>query len=178
MLTSQLFYSSRMRVIPVPCRSDNYMYILVDEATKTTAVVDPYDPEKLAAAANAAGVTIGTHLFTTHHHADHSGGNAAFVAKYPDAIVYAGSDKAPGATHLLKHMETFKLGALDVTAVHTPCHTQDHICFYVEDKAANERGVFTGCVSLPPLPQPAVRSQLLTNRLQRHPLCRWQRPLF
>jgi len=32
--------------------------------------------------------------------------------------------------------------------VHTPCHTQDSICFYIEDKKTNERGVFTG--SAPP----------------------------
>ncbi|KAL8286590.1 hypothetical protein RQP46_004607 [Phenoliferia psychrophenolica] len=131
-------------------------YILVDEATQTTAVVDPYDPVKLHAAAEAAGVKIGSHILTTHHHDDHSGGNAAFVKKYPDAVVYAGSDKAPGATNLvrlslppsspvsLKHMDKFKLGSLDVTAVHTPCHTQDHICYYVHDTAKDTRGVFTG----------------------------------
>lgn len=26
----------------------------------------------------------------------------------------------------------------------TPCHTQDSICFYLEDTKTNERGVFTG----------------------------------
>lgn len=26
----------------------------------------------------------------------------------------------------------------------TPCHTQDSICFYIEDKKTSERGVFTG----------------------------------
>lgn len=30
--------------------------------------------------------------------------------------------------------------------LHTPCHTQDSICFYIEDKKTNERGVFTGYV--------------------------------
>lgn len=31
-----------------------------------------------------------------------------------------------------------------MTAIATPCHTQDHICFFVEDKAKNQRAVFTG----------------------------------
>ena len=44
----------------------------------------------------------------------------------------------------LKHNDTFKIGSLDVRAVATPCHTQDHICYYVEDKAKNQRAVFTG----------------------------------
>jgi hydroxyacylglutathione hydrolase len=28
--------------------------------------------------------------------------------------------------------------------LHTPCHTQDSICFFLEDKKKNQRGVFTG----------------------------------
>jgi hydroxyacylglutathione hydrolase len=44
----------------------------------------------------------------------------------------------------LKHDDTFKLGNLAVRAVATPCHTQDHICYYVEDAAKDQRAVFTG----------------------------------
>ncbi|ORY92946.1 beta-lactamase-like protein [Leucosporidium creatinivorum] len=135
---------TRMKVIPVPCRSDNYMYILQDEATGKAAVFDPYDPVKLQAAADKEGIKIGEYLLTTHHHNDHSGGNEAFIAEHKDAKVYAGSDKSPGATNILKHKDTFSMGNLKVTALHTPCHTQDHICYYVEDAAKNERGVFTG----------------------------------
>jgi hypothetical protein len=32
-----------MKVVPVPVRDDNYAYLLIDEATKTAAAVDPYD---------------------------------------------------------------------------------------------------------------------------------------
>ena len=28
--------------------------------------------------------------------------------------------------------------------LHTPCHTQDSICFFIEDKKTKQRGVFTG----------------------------------
>ncbi|KAK4053271.1 hypothetical protein OIO90_004045 [Microbotryomycetes sp. JL221] len=133
-----------MKVIPVPCRSDNYMYIIQDEATSTTAVVDPYDPAKLAKAAQDNNLKIGEILITTHHHADHSGGNEQFVEQYGTKTIYAGSDKSPKANKLLKHQDTFQIGNLKVTALHTPCHTQDHICYYVEDEANNQRAVFTG----------------------------------
>lgn len=63
-----------MKVIPVPVRSDNYAYLLVDEKTNTATAVDVYDVPRVQAAAADAGVQI-TAALTTHHHDDHSGGN-------------------------------------------------------------------------------------------------------
>lgn len=41
------------------------------------------------------------------------------------------------------HKSQFTIGeSIKVTALHTPCHTQDSICFYFEDGA--DRAVFTG----------------------------------
>jgi hydroxyacylglutathione hydrolase len=40
---------------------------------------------------------------------------------------------------------TFVLGdAIQVTAIHTPCHTRDSICFYFYDRTTNQKAVFTG----------------------------------
>lgn len=41
-----------------------------------------------------------------------------------------------------RHGETFQLGGIAVRGVHTPCHTQDSICFFMEDETG--RAVFTG----------------------------------
>lgn len=42
-----------------------------------------------------------------------------------------------------KHGETFKIGdSITVKALHTPCHTQDSICYLFED--GNDKAVFTG----------------------------------
>lgn len=39
--------------------------------------------------------------------------------------------------------ETFKIGdRISVKALYTPCHTQDSICFYMQD--GDQRVVFTG----------------------------------
>lgn len=40
------------------------------------------------------------------------------------------------------HNSTFNLGSIKITALHTPCHTQDSICFFFED--GTQRAVFTG----------------------------------
>jgi hydroxyacylglutathione hydrolase len=63
-----------MRVVPVPVRSDNYAYLLVDEPSQKAVAVDPYDVDKVSAAVEKEGVTIVGGI-TTHHHHDHSGGN-------------------------------------------------------------------------------------------------------
>lgn len=63
-----------MKVVPVPVRSDNYAYLLIDDTTNQAAAVDPYDMKKVQAAAEREGVKIVANL-TTHHHYDHSGGN-------------------------------------------------------------------------------------------------------
>lgn len=38
---------AKMNVIPIEALSDNYMYLIVDEATKECAVVDPVEPPKV-----------------------------------------------------------------------------------------------------------------------------------
>ena len=65
---------SRMRVLPVPVRKDNYSYLIVDVAAREAAAVDPYTPSKVKEAAEQLGVKVVAGL-TTHHHNDHSGGN-------------------------------------------------------------------------------------------------------
>ncbi|KAJ6618341.1 hydroxyacylglutathione hydrolase [Mycena sp. CBHHK59/15] len=136
----------RMKVVPVPVRDDNYAYLLIDDATKSAAAVDPYDVDKVTAAADSLGVQIVAGI-TTHHHFDHSGGNKVFASTYPDAVIYAGSAQAPAATKLVKDKDEFTVGAnIRIKCLATPCHTQDSISYHVTDASDTERpgGVFTG----------------------------------
>lgn len=81
-------------------------------------------------------------ILTTHHHWDHSGGNAKLLKHYPALPCYGGSDQVAGANHKVRHEETFKVGSLDVMPIMTPCHTMDHVCYYVKD--GDDHAVFTG----------------------------------
>jgi hydroxyacylglutathione hydrolase len=55
--------------------------------------------------------------------------------------VIAGKD-CDGVTRTPADGEIFKLGNISVKALYTPCHTQDSICWYLEDETG--RAVFTG----------------------------------
>ncbi|KAF8699249.1 Hydroxyacylglutathione hydrolase C-terminus, partial [Rhizoctonia solani] len=124
------FARTIMRVVPVPVRSDNYAYLLIDEATKKAAAVDPFDVPKVQAQAEKEGVELAA-LITTHHHPDHSGGNKEFHSAYPDAPVYGGSDNVPALTHRVKDGDTFSVGenikVESVPTVYTRPSTQTHI---------------------------------------------------
>jgi hydroxyacylglutathione hydrolase len=53
-----------------------------------------------------------------------------------------GGKDCEGVTKTPKHGETFKIGDITVKSVHTPCHTQDSICYFMEDTTG--KAVFTG----------------------------------
>ena len=128
-----------MKVIPYQVRkADNWMYLVIDDATKEAAVVDPWDHEQMSEKVKEAGVKVCfyqsrygadrqvTSLITTHHHQDHSGGNEGFVSPCSSLIdegeliqqlasnsgvkAYGGSKKAPGTDKIVKDGDSFKIG--------------------------------------------------------------------
>lgn len=83
-------------------------------------------------------------IVNTHHHYDHAGGNEELHKKYKVPII--GGKDSPFVSHVPKDGEVLKLGdSIEITAIHTPCHTQDSICYYATDKAnPDQKFVFTG----------------------------------
>ncbi|KAJ2771244.1 Cytoplasmic glyoxalase II [Coemansia nantahalensis] len=132
-----------MKILPVPCLSDNYAYVLVDETANVAAVIDPVESTKVLAAARETGMELAA-VLTTHHHADHSGGNDGVAAAVPGIAVYGGDERIPAVTTKVKDGDKFALGSLDVRAIKTCGHTSGSICYYVEDRANDQRAVFTG----------------------------------
>jgi len=53
-----------------------------------------------------------------------------------------GGKDCEGVTQTPKNGEGFKIGDIAVKALYTPCHTQDSICWFMEDSTG--RVVFTG----------------------------------
>ncbi|KAI9310559.1 putative hydroxyacylglutathione hydrolase [Dichotomocladium elegans] len=134
-----------MIVKPVACLGDNYAYLLLDQKSHQAAAVDPVEPDKVLAALKEYPEYKLTAILTTHHHWDHAGGNKKLLEQVPGIACYGGSDNVEGATHIVKDQDPISLGDLKVVPITTPCHTMDHICYYVSD--ADQHAVFTGdCV--------------------------------
>ncbi len=133
--------------------SNNYAYLVTDEATKDSVIIDPANPPEVAPtlkehlSSNSINLTA---IINTHHHWDHAGGNAALLKQLPSSssnLAVIGGKDCDCVTKTPPHNSSFPLGKnISVTALHTPCHTQDSICYYMEDasKSPPERAVFTG----------------------------------
>lgn len=137
-----------MHIESIPMRwghGDNYAYLVVDTPTKQAWLIDSAQADEVLEyfKKHKTGFNLKA-IVNTHHHYDHSDGNPFFHKKYPDLPIIAGKD-SPLVTYTPSDKETLELGEdLTITALHTPCHTQDSICYFVQDKKTNEKAVFTG----------------------------------
>jgi hydroxyacylglutathione hydrolase len=140
-----------MRIVPVPCLSDNYAYLVVCLETKQTAIVDASEAEPVAKAIDTLNDELRTKLsiaaiWSTHHHWDHVGGNEELGRRLGIADVYGHTSddgRLPGLTKKLDDGDTFTLGKLAVRARHIPGHTTGAVA-YVVSREPNDPAVFTG----------------------------------
>ncbi|KAI7769011.1 hypothetical protein LZL87_000558 [Fusarium oxysporum] len=133
-LSSALVATRAMHIQSIPMwegSSNNYAYLVVDDKSKDAVIVDPANPPEVAPIlkdAIQAGKINLTAIVNTHQ-------------RQREADIIGGKD-CEGVTKTPGHGETFKLGDITFKGVHTPCHTQDSICFFVED--GKDKAVFTG----------------------------------
>lgn len=122
----------KMKIEQIPCLSDNYGYLLHDEESGLTASIDTPDGKVIAARADELGWTL-THIFNTHHHFDHVGGNAYLKDKYGVTIIGPKADakRIPGIDQAVSDGETFTFGNHQVHVFHTPGHTKGHCVYYI-----------------------------------------------
>ena len=106
----------RMNVKVIPVREDNFAYLVINNDNKAIAI-DPYDAEKVIAAAKEAGAEI-TSVFATHSHHDHSGGNEAMRNKLGKSLkVYGHNKRVAALTDALNDGDQVEFGNLTITAL-------------------------------------------------------------
>jgi len=122
---------AKLEIHQYPTRSDNYGVLVHDPTTEATAAIDAPDAEELLAALHEKGWVL-THILTTHHHHDHTAGNAIVKRMTGCTIVgpalEAGS--IPGIDIKVAEGDTIDIGNAKATVIETPGHTRGHISYY------------------------------------------------
>ena len=110
---------------------DNYVYLLHDAASGATAVVDPSVADPVFAALKETGWRL-SHILNTHHHWDHTGGNAALKAATGAIVVgpLADRKRIPDIDVALGDGEHYAVGSEAAEIFDVPGHTRGHIAFW------------------------------------------------
>ena len=128
-----------MEIVAVPAFTDNYLWLVHDEASGETAVVDPGDAAPVLAEADRRGWTI-TQVWNTHWHPDHTGGNVAIKEAAGARISGPAGENIPGRDVALSEGDEVRLGAHVGRVIEVPGHTLGHIALIFDQ----ERVVFVG----------------------------------
>jgi len=148
-----------------------FCYLVVDEASRTCALIDPaFDTDRLIALTADQGLTV-THIINTHNHSDHTAGNAAIIAAtgaklyihHRDAAALGkifnrgfsrlmGGKGSPPPDVLLEDNDAIKIGAVTLNVIHTPGHTPGGICLHTEGHLFTGDTVFVGSAGRTDLP--------------------------
>ncbi len=136
-----------LRIYTVLCRAgkmDNYSYILHDDKSEITAVIDPSEPAPIIAKLSALKLKP-QYILNTHHHFDHTDGNLELKNLYQAQVIANLNDKnripgfdigvEPENTYTLSPSAELVLGTIpnsDFTfrVIDASAHTQGHVLYY------------------------------------------------
>ena len=120
-----------LQVHQFPCLSDNYGYLLHDPESGETACIDTPDAKEYLRQAEAKGWQI-THIWNTHWHPDHAGGNEAIKAATGCTVVAPAGEagKIAGLDRAVSHGDTVMLGDWCADVIDVGGHTLGHIAYH------------------------------------------------
>ena len=123
-----------LEVVRIPVLTDNYVWLLHDEVSDETVVIDPPVADPVMDAAKARGWTIGQ-IWNTHWHGDHVGGNAAIKAATGCTITgpAAEADKIGTLDRLVGEGDGVRIGDHHGRVMAVPAHTAGHIAYHLSD---------------------------------------------
>lgn len=117
-----------------PCLKDNYGVLVHDPEEGVTLSIDAPDAGAVRQALDARGWRL-THILTTHHHADHTGGIPALKAETQCQVIGPKDEAAriPGLDLAVAEPDTLTLGRIRIKVLDTPGHTIGHVTYWIEE---------------------------------------------
>jgi glyoxylase-like metal-dependent hydrolase (beta-lactamase superfamily II)/rhodanese-related sulfurtransferase len=151
------------------CRS----YLIGCEETCAAALIDPElsQIDRYIALAAKDGLRI-KYLIDTHTHADHFSATRQLALQLNVPVVMQASSPAPFVDVRLQGGELLVVGHLRLQTLHTPGHTRDSMCLFVEDNVFTGDTLLiggTGRTDLPTGDAGALYESLFDGLLKRDP---------
>jgi len=130
-----------MRIEIIKCLEDNFSYLLIDEISRNTIVIDPSEAGPVIEKIGNLNLKL-KFIMNTHHHYDHVGGNKELKKLYNCKVIGFDEDKhrIPEIDISVKNNEIWKYGIFETKVFHIPGHTLGHVCFYFY----KENALFSG----------------------------------
>ena len=124
-------------IVTIPCRTDNYAYVLRDQATGTVAVVDVPELGPVMEALQARGWGCDL-ILITHHHDDHIAGVADLRVAFGAEVVGAEADmhRLPPLDRAVSEGDEVWVGDSVGRVLDVSGHTVGHIAFHFADSDA------------------------------------------
>jgi len=120
-----------LQVHQFPCLSDNYGFLLHDSKTGETAAIDTPDAKEYLRQAETKGWTI-SHIWNTHWHPDHAGGNAEIVAATGARVTAPREvERLSTIDEVVGHGDTVSLGKYEANVIDVSGHTNGHIAYHI-----------------------------------------------
>ncbi len=123
-----------LELVTIPCRVDNYAYLVHDPDSGQTACVDVPDAAPILVALDARGWRL-SDILITHHHDDHISGVPELRAATGAAVLGAAADahRLPALDVALSDRASFSIGQHPVSVIDVPGHTIGHIAYHIPD---------------------------------------------
>ena len=121
-----------LEVVGVPAFTDNYLWLVHDDESGETAVVDPGDAAPVLAEAERRGWSI-DQVWNTHWHPDHTGGNLSVKDATGARVSGPADENIPGRDVALGEGDEVRLGNHAGRVIAVPGHTLGHIAIMFDD---------------------------------------------
>ena len=120
-----------LEIVTVPCRTDNYAYLVRDPASGETAVVDVPEAAPILAALADRGWDL-HQILLTHHHDDHVAGVAEVRAATGAKVLGAAADshRLPPLDRALAEGDEIAVGGVTGRVIDVSGHTVGHVAFH------------------------------------------------
>lgn len=118
------------RIWPVEVLGDNYVWVIQSATRLAVAVVDPGDADPVILALDEHGLSLAA-ILLTHHHADHTAGVGALLARAEVPVYGPVGEKIPTVSRPVTGGDQVKIDEIEVVldVIDVPGHTAGHVAY-------------------------------------------------